>query len=147
MHRPWSVRGFVCIVYKPAWIYETVPRLSTCDILLHCSASLPHCSIPYSSAFAQHCIVAPYHSLSCCTHLHPYCQYPPRVSPSDPMSLLQVRPLPTISSELQHFLSLAIWAAWQWSTTDIKALATGPEYWNPLDSDRLMHRLFINGRF
>ena len=44
-------------------------------------------------------------------------------------------------------VSLAIQAAWQWSTTNVRALATGPEYWGPLDSDRLMHGLFINGRF
>ena len=85
-------------VYKPTQIYETVPRLSTCDILLHCSTS-------YSSAFAQHCTVAyPIPPLSC-TRVHPHRLYPPRVSPSDPVSLLQVRPLPTISSESQHPLS------------------------------------------
>ena len=44
-------------VYKQARIYETVSRLSTCDILLHCSVLLYHCSTLYSSAFAQHCIV------------------------------------------------------------------------------------------
>ena len=43
----------------------------------------------------------------CCTHLHPHRLYPPRVSPSNPVSLLQVQPLPPISSELQH-----------WSTAD-----------------------------
>ena len=89
-------------VYKQAWIYETVPRLSTCDILLHCSAPLYHCSTLYSSAFAQHCIVTPLALTPHCTHLHPHRLHPPRVSPSDPVSLLQVRPLPTISSESQH---------------------------------------------
>ena len=89
-------------VYKQAQIYETVPRLSTCDILLHCSALLPHCSTPYSSAFAQHCIVAYLATPPRCTCLHPYRLHPPRVLPSDPVSLLQVRPLPTISSESQH---------------------------------------------
>ena len=89
-------------VYKPTQIYETVPRLSTYDILLHCFALLPHCSTPYSSAFAQHCIVAYPPVLVSCTRLYPHRLYPPRVSPSDPVSLLQVRPLPTISSESQH---------------------------------------------
>ena len=34
--------------------------------------------------------------------MHPHRLYPPRVSPSDPVSLLQVRPLPIISSESQQ---------------------------------------------
>ena len=99
------VRAQNLYVYKPTQIYETVPRLSTCDILLHCSALVYHCSTLYSSAFAQHCIVARLVNPPRCTCLHPHCLHPPRVSPSDPMSLLQVRPLPTISSELQHILS------------------------------------------
>ena len=64
--------------------------------------SCPHCSTLYSSAFAQHCIVARPPLPTSCTRVHPHRLYPPRVSPSDPVSLLQVRPLPTISSELQH---------------------------------------------
>ena len=92
-------------VYKQARIYETVPRLPTCDILLHCSALLPHCFTSYSSAFAQHCIVAYPAPPPCCTRVYPHRFYPPRVSPSDPVSLLQVRPLPPISSESQHALS------------------------------------------
>ena len=33
-------------VYKPTQIYETVPRLSTCDILLHCFAPLVFTALP-----------------------------------------------------------------------------------------------------
>ena len=89
-------------VYKQTRIYETVPRLSTCDILLHCSASLYHCFTLHSFAFAQHCAVDHPPLLVSCTHLHPCRLYPSRVLPSDPVSLLQVRPLPPISSESQH---------------------------------------------
>ena len=89
-------------VYKQAQIYKTVPRLSTCDILLHCSALLPHCFTLYSSAFVQHCIVTHLATPPRCTRLHPHRLHPPRVSPSDPVSLFQVRPLPKISSESQY---------------------------------------------
>ena len=77
-------------VYKQARIYKTVPRLSTCDILLHCSAILYYCSTSYSSAFAQHCVVTHPITPRHCTRLHPHHLHPPRVSPSDPVSLLQV---------------------------------------------------------
>ena len=108
-------------VYKQARIYETVSRLSTCDILLHCSAPLYHCSTLYSSAFAQHCIVTPLALTPHCTHLHPYRLHPPRVSPSDPVSLLQVRPLPTISSESQH-LTFFFWPGFRFQPFHVTSI-------------------------
>ena len=81
-----------------------------CPLVIFSFTALPsclHCSTLYSSAFAQHCIVAHLVTPPCCTHLHPHRLYPSRVSPSDPVSLLQVQPLPPISSESQH-----------WSTAD-----------------------------
>ena len=79
-----------------------------CPLVIFSFTALPpclHCSTSYSSAFAQHCIVAPLALTPRCTRVHPHHLYPPRVSPSDPVSLLQVRPLPTISSESQ----LRVW--------------------------------------
>ena len=76
-----------------------------CPLVIFSFTALPsclHCSTQYSSAFAQHCIVAPLVYPPCCTRVHSHRLYPPRVSPSDPVSLLQVRPLPTISSESQQ---------------------------------------------
>ena len=76
-----------------------------CPLVIFSFTALPsclHCSTQYSSAFAQHCIVARPPLPTSCTRVHPRCLHPPRVSPSDPVSLLQVRPLPTISSESQH---------------------------------------------
>ena len=76
-----------------------------CPLVIFSFTALPpclHCSTPYSSAFAQHCIVAPLALTPCCTRVHPHRLHPPRVSPSTPVSLLQVRPLPTISSESQQ---------------------------------------------
>ena len=76
-----------------------------CPLVIFSFTALPsclHCSTSYSSAFAQHCIVAPPAITPCCTRVHPHRLHPSRVSPSDPVSLLQVRPLPIISSESQH---------------------------------------------
>ena len=76
-----------------------------CPLVIFSFTALPsclHCSTPYSSALAQHCIVAHPPLSTSCTRVHPHRLYPPRVSPSDPVSLLQVRPLPTISSESQQ---------------------------------------------
>ena len=76
-----------------------------CPLVIFSFTALPsclHCSTQYSSAFAQHCIVAHPPLSTCCTHVHPHCIHHPRVSPSTPLSLLQVRPLPPISSESQH---------------------------------------------
>ena len=76
-----------------------------CPLVIFSFIALPpclHCSTSYSSAFAQHCIVTHPPLLTSCTRVHPHRLYPPRVSPSTPVSLLQVRPLPTISSESQQ---------------------------------------------
>ena len=76
-----------------------------CPLVIFSFTALPsrlHCSTSYSSAFAQHCIVARPPLPTSCTRMHPHRFYPSRVSPSDPVSLLQVRPLPTISSESQQ---------------------------------------------
>ena len=76
-----------------------------CPLVIFSFTALPsclHCSTQYSSAFAQHCIVARPPLSTSCTRVHPHRLYYPRVSPSDPVSLLQVRPLPTISSESQQ---------------------------------------------
>ena len=78
-----------------------------CPLVIFSFTALPsclYCSTSYSSAFAQHCIVAHLANPPRCTCLHPHRLHPPRVSPSDPVSLLQVRPLPTISSESQQML-------------------------------------------
>ena len=80
-----------------------------CPLVIFSFTALPsclHCSTSYSSAFAQHCIVAYPAPSPCCTRVHPHHLYPPRVSPSDPVSLLQVRPLPAISSESQQVLHI-----------------------------------------
>ena len=76
-----------------------------CPPVIFSFTALPscfHCSTSYSSAFAQHCIVARPPLPTSCTHVHPHRLHPSRVSPSAPVSLLQVRPLPQISSESQH---------------------------------------------
>ena len=76
-----------------------------CPLVIFSFTALPsclHCSTSYSFAFAQHCIVARPPLPTSCTRVHPHHLYPSRVSPSDPVSLLQVRPLPTISSESQQ---------------------------------------------
>ena len=76
-----------------------------CPLVIFSFTALPsclHCSTLYSSAFAQHCIVAHPPLPISCTRVHPHRFYPPRVSPSDPVSLLQVRPLFAIDSESQH---------------------------------------------
>ena len=80
-----------------------------CPLVIFSFTALPsclHCSTQYSSASAQHCIVAPPPLSISCTRVHPHCVYPPRVSPSAPVSLLQVRPLPPISSESQQLRHL-----------------------------------------
>jgi hypothetical protein len=50
---------------------------------------------------------------------------------------------PVVASPL---LSPAIWSQCTWSDVDVRAAVTGP-YWDPLDADRLMHGLFIDGMF
>ena len=93
-----------------------------CPLVIFSFTALPsclHCSTLYSSAFAQHCIVAHPPLSTSCTRVHPHRLYPPRVSPSDPVSLLQVRPLPAISSESQQKVHSRI------ITSTIIRIATG----------------------
>jgi hypothetical protein len=45
-----------------------------------------------------------------------------------------------------HNLLPAVRSRRTWSDVDIRAAVTGP-YWDPLDADRLLHGLFIDGMF
>ena len=80
-----------------------------CPLVIFSFTALPsclHCSTSYSSVFVQHSTVAPPTLTSSRTRVHSHRLYYPRVSPSASVSLLQVRPLPAISSESQHQLAL-----------------------------------------
>ena len=102
----YSAQTMVC---APILRYISRPKYTRqspdCPLVIYSFTALPfclHCSTSYSSAFAQHCIVAHPPLSTSCTRVHPHCVHYPRVSPSTPVSLLQVRPLPAISSESQH---------------------------------------------
>ena len=115
----WTIRSgaiYILVIYSTQTMvraqilrYISRPKYTRqspdCPLVIFSFTALPlclHCSTSYSSAFAQHCIVTHLVYPPCCTRVYPHRLYPPRVSPSDPMSLLQVRPLPTISSESQQ---------------------------------------------
>ena len=72
-------------------------------IFSHIALLLVHCSTSYSSASpAQYCIVTPHSLFVDSTRLHYHRQPLPQVSPLDHTFLPIMRPLPSISSELQH---------------------------------------------
>jgi hypothetical protein len=48
--------------------------------------------------------------------------------------------------DAMQWLSPAVRSRGTWSDADVRAAVTGP-YWDPLDADRLMHGLFIDGMF
>ena len=104
-----------------------------CPLVIFSFTALPswlHCSTSYSSAFAQHCIVACPPLPTSCTRVHPHCIHHPRVSPSASLSLLQVRPLPSISSESQQPWHVRWRArgrrpAWSWRVSRCRWLERG----------------------
>ena len=103
------MRGFKVLYCRVTTRYISRPEYTRqspdCPLVIFSFTALPLAFTAlhkYSSAFAQHCIVAPLALTPCGTRVHPHRLHPPRVSPSAPVSLLQVRPLPPISSESQQ---------------------------------------------